>query len=76
MIRISDNNSIMCGFYCITLIEYMLAGKTLLNYTNLFFPNDFKKNGKPTYQYFKDKYVKSQVQIKKQIKQEVILQNK
>ena len=61
MIRISDNNSVMCGFYCIALIEYMLAGKTLLNYTNLFFPNDFKKNGKSTYHYFKDKYVKSQV---------------
>ena len=36
----------MCGFYCIASIEYMLAGKTLLHYTNLFFPNDYKKNGK------------------------------
>ena len=25
-------------------IEYMLAGKTLLDYTNLFSPNDYKKN--------------------------------
>ena len=29
-----DNDSIMCGFYCITLIEYMTAGTTLLDYTN------------------------------------------
>ena len=44
--RIQDNESIMCGFYCITFIEYMLAGKTLLDYTNLFSPNYYKKNDK------------------------------
>ena len=37
--RIQDNESIMRGLYCITFIEYMLAGKTLLDYTNLFSPN-------------------------------------
>ena len=41
--RIQGNKSIMSGFYCITLIEYMLAVKTLLDYTNLFSPNDYKK---------------------------------
>ena len=41
--RIQDNESIMCGFYCIAFIEYMLAGKTLLDHTNLFSPNDCKK---------------------------------
>ena len=35
-----DDNSIMCGHYCIALIEYILGGKTLLDYTNLFSPND------------------------------------
>ena len=49
----------MCGFYCKAFIEYMLVGKTLLDYTNLFIPNDYKKNGKIIYKYFKDKYVKS-----------------
>ena len=44
--RIQDNESIMCGFYCIAFIEYMLPGKTLLDYTNLFSPNDYKKNDK------------------------------
>ena len=38
--RIQDDGSIMCGFYCITFIEYMLTGRTLLDYTNLFSPND------------------------------------
>ena len=54
--RIQDSESIICGFYCIAFIEYMLAGKTLLDYTNLFSPNDYKKNGKIIYEYFKDKY--------------------
>ena len=31
-----DNEFIMCAFYCIAFIEYMFAGKTLLDYTNLF----------------------------------------
>ena len=51
-----DNEFIMCGFYCIAFTEYMLAGKTLLDYTNLFFPNDCKKNDKIIYKYVKDKY--------------------
>ena len=46
----------MCGFYCITFIEYILAGKTWLDYTNLFFPNDYKKNDKTIYKYFQDKH--------------------
>ena len=44
--RIQDNESVMCRFYCITFIEYTLAGKTLLDYTNLFSPNDYNKNDK------------------------------
>ena len=48
----------MCGFYCIAFIESMLAGKTLLDYTNLFSLNDKEKNGKIIYKYFKDKYGK------------------
>ena len=58
----------MCGFYRIASIEYKLAGKTLLDSTNLFSPNDYKKNDKIIYRYFKDKYgrrCESQVQIKK-----------
>ena len=49
------NEFIMCGFYCIAFIEYMLAGKALLNYTNLFSPNNYKKDDKLIYKYFKDK---------------------
>ena len=48
----------MCGLYCIALIEYMIAGKTLLDYTNSFSPNYYKKNDKIIYKYFKDTYGK------------------
>ena len=40
--RIEDNESTMCGFCCIAFIEYMLAGKNLLDYTYLFSLNDYK----------------------------------
>ena len=42
--RIQAYDSIMCGYFCIEFINYMLKGKTLLEYTNSFSPNDFKKN--------------------------------
>ena len=42
--KIQDDDSITCGFYCIAFIEYMVAVKTFLDYTNLFSPNDYKKN--------------------------------
>ena len=54
--RIQDNESITCRFYCIAFIEYMLLGKTLFDYINLFSPNDYKKNDKIISNYFKDKY--------------------
>ena len=59
--RIQYGDSIMCGFYCIAFIEYMLAGKGFLDYTNLFTLNDYKKNEKIIYAIFHDKYVKYRV---------------
>ena len=41
--RIQDKDSIMWAFYCIGSIGYILAGKTLLHYTNLFSLNDLKE---------------------------------
>ena len=49
----------MCGFHCIAFIEYIPVGKTLFHYTNLFSPNEFKKNQKIIYKNFKDKHDKS-----------------
>ena len=49
-------NILRVNFYCIAFIAYMLGGKNLLDYTNLFSPNDYKKNDKIIYKDFKDKY--------------------
>ena len=46
ILRIQDDDSIMCRFYCIAFIECMIAGKTLLDNINLFSPNDYEKNDK------------------------------
>ena len=50
--RIQAYDSIMCGYFCIGFIDFMLAGKTLTEYTNLFSPNDFKKNDDIMLNYF------------------------
>ena len=42
--RIQLYDSIMCRYFCIGFIDFMLAGKTLTEYANLFSPNNFKKN--------------------------------
>ena len=47
--RIQDDDCAMCEFYCIAFIQYMISGKLLLDYTNLFFPNDYKENDKIIY---------------------------
>ena len=33
----------MCGYFCIGLIDIMLAGKTLTEFTNLVLRNNFTK---------------------------------
>ena len=51
--RIQAYDSIMCQYFCIEFINYMLKGKTLLDYTNLFSLNDFKKNNRVIKRIFK-----------------------
>ena len=41
--RIQEYGSIMCGYFCIGFIDFMLAGKTLTDFANFFSPNNFKK---------------------------------
>ena len=52
--RIQVYDSIMGGYFCTEFINYMLKGKTLLDYTNLFSPNDFKKNDQVIRRIFKN----------------------
>ena len=50
--RIQAHDSIMCRYFCIGFIDFMLAGKTLTDFTNLFSPNNFKRNDDIILNYF------------------------
>ena len=50
--KIQAYDSIMCGYFCIGFIDFILKGKILLDYKNLFSPNDYQKNVKITLKYF------------------------
>ena len=52
--RVQSNNSVMCWYFCIGFIDFMQAGKRLTDFTSLFSPYDFKKNGNIILSYFKD----------------------
>ena len=56
--RIKAYNLIMCMYFCIGFIDFMLKGKTLTEYTTLFSPNDFKKNDAIILNYFMGQYFK------------------
>ena len=55
--RVQANDSVMCGYFCIGFIDFMLAGKKLTDYTNLFSPHDFKKNNNIILSYFKNEWM-------------------
>ena len=44
--RIQAYDSVMCRYFCIGFIDFMLKGKSLLEYKNLFSSNNYKKNDK------------------------------
>ena len=50
--RIQAYDSIMWGYFCIGFIYFMIAGKTLTGFTNLFSPNNFKRNDDIALNYF------------------------
>ena len=51
-------DSIMCGYFCIGVIDFMFKGTTLTKYTNLFSQNNFKKNDDIISNYFYGQYLK------------------
>ena len=50
--RIQAYDSIMCGYVCIGFIDFMFNGNNLTDFTNLFSPNDFKRNDDIILNYF------------------------
>ena len=52
--RVQANDSVMCRYFCIGCIDFMLADKKLTDFTYLFSPHDFKKNDDIILSYFKN----------------------
>ena len=50
--RIQADNSIMCGYFCIGFVDFMFAGRSLIDFTSLFSPYDLNKNDKIILIYF------------------------
>ena len=46
----------MCGYFYIGFINFMFAGKTLIDFTSFFFPFDFGKIDIIILKYFKDEW--------------------
>ena len=44
--RVQPADSVLCGYYCIKFLDFMFAGKTLMDFTSLFSPTDFIANDK------------------------------
>ena len=42
--KIQAYDSLMCGFFSIGLTDFVLKGKSLIDFTNLFLPNNFTRN--------------------------------
>ena len=41
--RVQANNSVMCRYFCIGFIDFMLADKKLTDFTKMFFPHVLRK---------------------------------
>ena len=50
--RIQRYDSKICGYFCIGYTDFMLKDERLLDYTNLFSPNEYEKNDKIILKYF------------------------
>ena len=51
---VQENISIMCGYFCIGFVDFMLTGKKLTNLTSMFCPYDFERNDSIILSFFKD----------------------
>ena len=52
--RLQADSSIMCGYFCIGFIDFVLAGKKLTHFTSLFSPYDLEQYDRIILRYFKD----------------------
>ena len=52
--RVQANDLVICGYFCMGFIDFMLARKTLIDYTTLFSPHDLDKKDQIILSYFED----------------------
>ena len=50
--RIRGYNLIMCGYFCIRFMDFMLADESILGHKSLFSPNEYENNDKTVLKYF------------------------
>ena len=50
--RVQANDSLMCGYFCIGFIDFMLSDKKLTDFTHLFSAYDFDENDSIILSYF------------------------
>ena len=50
--RTQADNSIMCEYFCVRFFDFMLKGKSLLDYKNFLSPDDYEKNHEIILNYF------------------------
>ena len=56
--RIPASDSVMCGYFCVEFIDFMLNDKILTDFTNLFSPSNLKKNNDIILKYFMNNFEK------------------
>ena len=52
--RMQVYDSVMCGYFSIEFIDLVFKDKSLIGFTNLFSPNDLKKNSDIILNYFRN----------------------
>ena len=52
--RIQAYDSVICDYFRIGFIDFVLKGKSLIDFNNLFSPNNFKDNVKIILKYIKN----------------------
>ena len=52
--QVQTDDSVMYRYFFIGFIDFMLVGKKLTDFTNMFSPHDFEKNDSIILRYFKD----------------------
>ena len=63
ILRIQAYDSVMCGYFCIEFIDFMLKDNSLTDFTNLFSPNNFKRNNDIILNYFLNKLKNGSLQF-------------